>query len=265
MSLRHLLATALLAALPAAPALAADYDPPIFVDEAPEYVPVEVGSGWYLRGDITYNHDHPFSNSSLGNTGAGGPLDFGPVYSESHTALGATVGMGYHFNDYFRVEANLGFFSSNDQRRTHSTIFVNPAPLAPTVLSNATATVENEAWTGIVNGYVDLGTYVGFTPYVGAGVGLAYSKRDYRYVETFTAAGVPPAVVTDAKNQFSLAYTLNAGVAYQMTKNLSLDVGYQYFSAPDLEYSVITGPGTYANRSGIDAHQVKVGLRYDLW
>ncbi len=37
-----------------AAAMAADYDPPIFVDDSPEYVPVEVGSGWYLRGDIGY-------------------------------------------------------------------------------------------------------------------------------------------------------------------------------------------------------------------
>ena len=37
-----------------APALAADYDPPVYVDEAPEYKPVEIGSGWYLRGDLAY-------------------------------------------------------------------------------------------------------------------------------------------------------------------------------------------------------------------
>ena len=37
------------------PALAADYDPPIVVDEAPRNVPVEVGSGWYLRGDVGYS------------------------------------------------------------------------------------------------------------------------------------------------------------------------------------------------------------------
>ena len=38
-------------------AFAADYDPPIVVDQPVEDVPVEVGSGWYLRGDIGYNFD----------------------------------------------------------------------------------------------------------------------------------------------------------------------------------------------------------------
>ncbi len=46
----------LAASMPAA-AYAADYDPPIFVEEAAEYVPVEVGSGWYLRGDVGYVFD----------------------------------------------------------------------------------------------------------------------------------------------------------------------------------------------------------------
>ena len=41
--------------LPCRPALAADYDPPMIIDQPVEEVPVEVGTGWYLRGDIGYN------------------------------------------------------------------------------------------------------------------------------------------------------------------------------------------------------------------
>ena len=52
-SLRILISAAAMA-LPL-PAFAADYEPPIVVDQPVEEVPVEVGSGWYLRGDIGYN------------------------------------------------------------------------------------------------------------------------------------------------------------------------------------------------------------------
>ncbi|TIM51306.1 MAG: porin family protein, partial [Mesorhizobium sp.] len=48
------LALAAIALTPLSQALGADYDPPIYVDQAPDYVPVEVGSGWYLRGDVSY-------------------------------------------------------------------------------------------------------------------------------------------------------------------------------------------------------------------
>ena len=34
-----------------------------------------------------------------------------------------------------------------------------------------TISFEHNVWSGMANGYVDLGTIAGFTPYVGAGIG----------------------------------------------------------------------------------------------
>ena len=68
-----------------------------------------------------------------------------------------------------------------------------------------------------------------------------------------------------AQMAYSLAYSVGAGVAYNVTNNLTLDVGYQYFAAPTAEYVEMTGPGTYAVEEGMKFHHVKVGLRYDLW
>ncbi|RWK45561.1 MAG: porin family protein, partial [Mesorhizobium sp.] len=65
--------------------------------------------------------------------------------------------------------------------------------------------------------------------------------------------------------QYSFAYSLNAGVAYQVSKNLLVDVGYQYLSSPDAEYATLADLDDSPIRKGIDSHQVKVGLRYDLW
>ena len=246
---RIVLSTFALAGWPVAHALAADYDPPIYVEEAPEVVPVEVGSGWYLRGDLTYNTDNPFRNLDYG-----GPTIANPSWDESHTALGGSVGFGYHWSDYFRTDVNFGFLAKNDQNLS----FSNPG------VSTTTVGVENQAWTGMANAYVDLGTYVGLTPYIGAGVGFVYSKREQGYYQNFVDPAVLDIALTDDKNQFSFAYTLNAGAAYRLTNNLSLDVGYQFLSAPDLEYSEISN-GLPVVREGVDIHQVKVGLRYDLW
>ena len=52
--LRAVLPIALVAA-GAMPSFAADYDPPIVIDAVDDYVPVEVGNGWYLRGDLGYS------------------------------------------------------------------------------------------------------------------------------------------------------------------------------------------------------------------
>jgi opacity protein-like surface antigen len=234
-------------ALPLATAQAADYDPPIYVDEAPEYTPVEIGSGWYLRGDVAYTTEQDFERVNFGFT----PVD----YDEQETPLFASIGFGYHLNDYLRAELNLGYIPGNEQSASYDD-----------GTTAAFGKVENHAWTGMLNGYVDLGTYVGITPYIGAGVGVYQSHREASagYVDADPLTDDFDA--HDDETQYSFAYTLNAGFAYQMSKNLSLDVGYQYLSAPDAEVAVLTNSAPYtAVEKGIDYHQIKVGLRYDLW
>ena len=34
---------------------------------------------------------------------------------------------------------------------------------------------EKTEWTGLVNGYIDLGTWRGVTPFIGAGIGASYN------------------------------------------------------------------------------------------
>lgn len=231
MSLQTRIALSLAAAaLWQVPAVAADYDPPILVDNAPEYVPVEVGSGWYLRGDIGYNLNDPVYDFTL----LGEETD--------NTRINGSLGVGYHFNDYFRGEFNLGFVGRDT---------FDYSDLVNTI------SAENTVWSGMVNGYVDLGTVAGFTPYVGAGIGLLYSSQKL----SIDAPSIPLAV--DIKDrQYEFAYSLGAGVNYQLAQNLSMDVGYQYLSSPDLQYlNVDTG----LIDEGVDYHQIKVGLRYDLW
>jgi opacity protein-like surface antigen len=239
------LASAAAAFFGCATAQAADYDPPVYVDQAPDYKPVEVGSGWYLRGDLAYLPNRDYEHVNLAVT----PVAF----SDDEKPVFGSIGAGYHFNDYLRAELNIGYFPGQK-----SSFSVDDGA------TSASANLNNHAWTGMLNGYVDLGTYAGLTPYIGAGVGLYQSNRK------LTASyddGIPADSfeLTDKKTQYSFAYTLNAGLAYQLSKNLLLDVGYQYLSAPDAEYQTIEGVNDYPVKKGLDYNQIKVGLRYDLW
>lgn len=209
-------------------ALAADYDPPLMVEEAAEYVPVEVGSGWYLRGDIGYN---------LNET----PYEFDYLGAETdNTRIFGSLGVGYQFTQYLRGELNAGFLSNDSFDATDGV---------------TTVSLENDVWSGMANVYADLGTFAGFTPYVGAGVGMVYSKS--------SASVTAPLVDYSADDtQYEFAYSLGAGVAYRMSQNWSVDLGYQYLSAPGLEYVEVD---TLDVEKGVDYHQMKVGLRYELW
>ena len=246
---RLLLSSAALAAWPLAQAVAADYDAPLYIEEAPEYVPVEIGSGWYLRGDVSYNFDKPLRTLSWT-----GIEVVDPTYRDGHSMLMGSVGFGYHFSDYFRGEVSGGFVASSDQLLNYGD---------DTVSLTETST-DNEIWTAMVSGYVDLGTYVGITPYLGGGIGLAYNKARESFERDFADPLVDDIDISRTRNHTTWAYTLNAGASYQVTDNMSVDLGYQYFSAPDLEFTELSA-GSPTVSKGMDIHQVKVGLRYDLW
>ncbi|PSJ57276.1 outer membrane protein [Kumtagia ephedrae] len=238
------------ALMPVAGAGAADYEPPIFVEQAEEYVPVEVGSGWYLRGDIGYIFDNSYDDTQLAVTAIDEFAPFDPIrilsFEEDDTPVFGSVGFGYHFNDFLRADVNLGLLP-REKFSTGGRIDG----------IDASASAENTYWTGIANGYIDLGTYAGLTPYVGAGVGVLYSK-----IELDARLGDLSASYSD--RDYNFLYTLNAGASYQVAKNVSVDVGYQYLSSPDAPFVKIGDDGAEYGK-GLDYHQVRVGLRYDLW
>jgi len=212
------------------PVLAADYDPPIYVDQAPEYQPVEVGSGWYLRGDVGYNASTPVYDFTLLGE------------SPEHTRFNGSIGAGYHFNDWVRGDINFGYMGGDKFSYDDGT-------------DSGSASLH--MWSGIVNGYVDLGTYAGLTPYVGVGAGVLYSRSKL-------AIDSPTLGVNfdGSDSQYKFAYTLNAGASYKLSNNVSIDVGYQFLSSPSTKY---VNTNTLTEDKDVDIHQVRVGLRYDLW
>lgn len=342
---KHLLRLALAAAatMAAHAALAADFEPPIFVQEAPaeEYVPVEVGSGWYLRGDVSYNFKKSFKDSSASasdsifNNDFIGLVPIGPMepirLSQDTSAFSGSVGFGYHYNDFIRTDVTFGVSATDryassgvlgvgyvngpmiDWRdptitsaagglpdygcagtRTITYLDGNGAPIVgvpPEVQTDwradcaASAQYQGSSYDGMANAYVDLGTFAGFTPYVGAGVGLMYTKTKFAIAancsnynvttpngpaepgdqtQTQFNCAVPASSASYTEKDYNLTYGLMAGVAYKMTKNVSLDVGYQYKNTPGLKYVVLSDSGV-ETRKGIDSHSLKLGIRYDLW
>lgn len=223
-------ACAVLAAVSAGPVLAADYDPPIFIEEAPEYVPVEIGSGWYLRGDISYNAGDPVYDVSFPGI--------------SHNRFGGGIGFGYHFSDNFRTDLTVSYLGKDRlgyDIGTHSGVG------------------SHTAWSGLVSGYYDIATVMGFTPYVGAGVGLTYSRNEV--LATMTD-GVGTLAASFDDGSYDFAYALMAGASYKVSDNLSVDLGYQFLHTPDAKYLDVRDLSV---REGTKHHLVKLGVRYDLW
>ena len=78
-------------------------------------------------------------------------------------------------------------------------------------------------------------------PYVGAGVGVAYNETDD---VSFTGN---PALVNriEGDDRWSLAWSLMAGVGWQVTERATLDIGYRYIDMGKAESGTIDNRGLH--------------------
>jgi opacity protein-like surface antigen len=269
---------------------AADLDQPIFVEQAEEYVPVEVGNGWYIRGDIGYAGSHKGGTHTY--------RTFDPVtttYSPQTFATGTTGtdfgfggGVGYQFNDWFRADATIDGYSG---KFVGTTVAAQPCvdvtpPNNPQYIGTTCASNDAQAYTAyqfMANAYVDLGTYVGVTPYLGAGAGYTlmsweslnnslYCVPGAAACPTGLAAVALPTVSHEGVTDYRFTYSVMAGLGYQASKNVKLDLGYRYskVAAGDQFYfdpaSITAGAGGVQGKDdGYDRHEVRLGFRYSLW
>ncbi|UIJ70815.1 outer membrane protein [Aurantimonas sp. HBX-1] len=227
-------------------AAAADMLPPIYdaplYENVPEVVPVEIGNGWYLRGDVSYDFDSDLDVG--GDDSAELGLDDG---------YGFGAGFGYRFTDFFRGDLTA--------RYSKADLDFADTPFAAVLDGDASS------WELMANAYVDLGTFVGFTPYVGGGVGAVRTEYDLNCsFGGFDCGTLFDASETDGSD-WRFAYALMAGVAYNISDNLALDVGYRFLDVDGGEFYGLSGDGIdYAlEDDGYQRHTIQAGVRYSLW
>lgn len=124
-------------------------------------------------------------------------------------------------------------------------------------------TKEDSAWgssemtsnstTLLANFYYDFHNSSAFTPYVGAGLGLAFNYLGVDIKDRSTGLG---SSVDDRSTNF--AWQVGAGVAYAFTDNLSVDASYRYL---DLGYTEVEGYGYNVSTRPYN-HEVSLGLRF---
>jgi opacity protein-like surface antigen len=262
---------------------AADLDEPIFVEQAPDYQPVEIGNGWYIRGDIGYAASHDSGTHTYQTydpaTSLYSPQTFTTGETDSDFSFGG--GIGYQLNDWFRVDGTIDRFSGDF---AGTTVGTSPCSTAAIYVGTSCATNDNQDYTAyqfMANAYVDLGTYVGLTPYLGAGLGVtkvAYGDLTNALycvagASPCPAVGAPIAPVTHAgADDWRMTYSAMAGVSYDYSKEVKLDLGYRYskIAAGDQfmfdAASIAAGAtGVQGKDDGFDRHEIKVGVRYSLW
>jgi outer membrane protein OmpA-like peptidoglycan-associated protein len=155
---------------------------------------------------------------------------------EFETGWAGIVGVGWGYGNGIRVELEGGY-RTNDVDKA----------------STGTANGDTNAWSLMLNGLYDVNTGTSFTPYIGAGLGLARVK--------FDDVTVPGGTTRIDDSDTTFAYQGLLGIAYTLAPQWKIDLGYRYFVAHDPEFNASTGAKV---ESEYRSHTVLLALRYEF-
>ena len=222
-----------------APAMAADLE----IEPAPmEQTPVEFGSGWYLRGDIGITT----------HTDTDVDYHYDQSVDETWTIGG---GVGYHFNEYLRADVTVDYAGGHEWGGKLAV-----ETLDGDIILRNSADIDRTTW--MLNGYVSLGQYGGFKPYIGGGVGLSH-------IWWSNISSEPSGVLEEVDDQSDtvVTYALMAGLDYSFNEYWTVDFGYRWLKMHDgtiFEDAPLLGGGDL-DFTDTTTQEFKIGLRYDIW
>lgn len=195
--------------------------PPEPVVAVPSAIPIAEYPSWYLRGDIGWGFAESFDLNQ--NGAAISNPDADDIFS-----IGA--GFGYYFSDNVRGDVTAEHRFDTDVTGTN-------------VTTGTLFTTELSSTVLLGNVYYDFRGRDEFSPYLGAGLGVAFNDTN-----------------TDDSQRTELAASVMAGVTYRMRDNVSLDAGYRmlYLGEARMDTAVPTA------LEDIIEHEIRVGVRYEF-
>jgi len=251
----------------------------------------EIGaSGWYLRGDVgaSISHAPDFSVNIPDSTQ---PTDYSNVSSDAAATFG--IGIGYQFANGIRIDITADYITpkefSAEPWNYEQVIGYDANGLNPVHAEKAK--MKRESAVAMLNAYYEFSNFGKLRPYLGAGVGVAWNRiseasysdeylyQDYinnnLYFPNQETAGV---FKQERQDKTNLAWALMAGIAYPITNQLDLDIGYKYLNLGDSrsggviyrDNNALTAANpeqyletdNFSRISNVGDHQIRVGMRY---
>src|SRR3569832_839718 len=191
--------------------------------------------GWYLRGDIGMTNQRLGSLHSnlidIDNQNFPGSLHNHGFGFDSSTSF--DIGVGYQFNHWLRADIT-------GEWRGKANFHGSQNFAAGFVLGVVFGGAGADTYTGskseavfMANAYVDLGTWWCVTPFIGAGIGTSYNRiSGFQDTGAFVQGGAPINSVSygDDAGKWNFAWAAYAGLSYQVTRNVSIELAYRYIS-----------------------------------
>jgi opacity protein-like surface antigen len=246
--------------------------PPIMAPQPIQQVAVADTGGWYLRGDIGVGvqrfteFDHTQTNSAF---------VWPASWRIDQRDMGDTFifggGIGYQWNSWLRFDATAEYRSKAKVKAIGSYTEFCPGGRCFDVYD-----ANHSAFVFMANGYIDLGTWMCLTPFVGAGVGVARHSftgfSDTGFISDGTT-GFGFASNNDFA-EWKFAWALHAGVAYNVSNNFKVELAYRYLNFGNVNTSIVDcanqgcssggGPRAFYTLREMDSQDIKLGMRWLL-
>jgi len=219
------------------------------IDVAPEPMGwswyVSVFGGWSLPKD-----ENLFAETSAPSSPVTVDADI-----ELDNGFMAGVAVGAHFNEWARAELEL----SGHWHDAEGTYEVNGG-------SGSDLSGDENALFALANLWLDLPVGDVIRPYVGGGVGFASID-----VIGLKDVNVPNLGVAFAKDntETNFAWALYAGLAYDVTPSVTIDLSYRYTDLGDAKSGIRTAYDESGTAGGIEieditSHDLMLGVRWRL-
>ena len=234
---------------------------------APVLAPAVDYSGWYLRGDIGFSNQNV---GSLFNVNYNGFTSVSSVDKGFDAAPLFGLGVGYTVNNWLRFDV------TGEYRGAANFHGLDVGAIPGGGFSDDRYTGSKSEWTFMFNGYVDLGTWWNITPFIGAGVGVSRNTisnfGDISVcVNSLSCAGNGGSdAFGGTASKWNFAWALHAGLAYQVWRNVTLELAYRYIdlgNAQSGDLAAFDGTNNFYNPMEfhhLTSQDIKLGVRFNL-
>jgi opacity protein-like surface antigen len=229
----------------------------------PTNIPIcpEVFSAWYLRGDIGLAQQkvRRLDNALYRAPG----VRVSPVGMGFDSAPTFGAGIGYMYNNWLRFDLT-GEYRGRANFHGLDIVRVGGVPN-----NTDEYRASKSEWLFLANGYVDLGTWSGITPFVGAGLGYSYNKI-HSFIDVCTTCPGGGVAVGSDVGKWNFAWAIHAGLAYKVNQNFTVELAYRYLSlgnarSGDLRtWNGINNVNNPMHFKGLTSHDVRLGVRWSF-
>ena len=231
----------------------------------------EMAGGWYLRGDIGVGaQDFKSFDFTQTNSAFVWPASWRIDQKEFGSGVFGGGGVGFQWNSWLRFDATAEYRAKSKFKAIGSYTEFCPGGRCFDVYDG-----NHSAIVVLANAYIDLGTWMCLTPFIGGGVGFAQHRvsalTDVGFISNGTTGfGYGQNDFTETK----FAWALHAGVAYNVNNNFKMELAYRYLNMGNVNTGVIdcaaagcstgAGPRAFYTFREMDSHDIKFGMRWML-